>query len=348
MEKINKKFAWIVDGSGANSWGVKNDEAIHLKDDTPFINSTFSFDSKNGGSFLFNWQYPFMFEEGYFLNWNDYLKENKELPDIDFDIIFLTVMKNYEECTVEKVRKKYPNAKIAGYIKELWQPGQHSFTFDYPGYLRHIEFLKECDAVVLYNMEMGVFRDMQEKVGTEFSIVTMPMDVDYFYKNFYKQERELSLFCYLPPIHNRRSNTEQFSRYISDKYNIKFVDRDVEAYRTQSQENPNEFRLRDFINKWSSCMFHINLDPDCNMPGSQAMQCAALGVINIGGLNCSHRLLWPETATNDPNILEGRIRDYLENPSKVHNGVDYAHRTVKKYHDTTSVIEQIKNIKWNR
>ena len=152
----------------------------------------------------------------------------------------------------------------------------------------------------------------------------------------------------MPPIHNRRSNTEQFSRYISDKYNIKFVDRDVEAYRTQSQENPNEFRLRDFINKWSSCMFHINLDPDCNMPGSQAMQCAALGVINIGGLNCSHRLLWPETATNDPNILEGRIRDYLENPSKVHNAVDYAHRTVKKYHDTTSVIEQIKNIKWNR
>ena len=37
MEKINKKFAWIVDGSGANSWGVKNDEAIHLKDGTPFI-----------------------------------------------------------------------------------------------------------------------------------------------------------------------------------------------------------------------------------------------------------------------------------------------------------------------
>ena len=113
MEKINKKFAWIVDGSGANSWGVKNDEAIHLKDGTPFVNPTFSFDSKNGGSFLFNWQYPFMFEEGYFLNWNDYLKENKELPDIDFDIIFLTVMKNYEECTIEKVRKKYPNARIA-------------------------------------------------------------------------------------------------------------------------------------------------------------------------------------------------------------------------------------------
>ena len=44
MEKINKKFAWIVDGSGANSWGVKNDEAIHLKDGTPFINPTFSFD----------------------------------------------------------------------------------------------------------------------------------------------------------------------------------------------------------------------------------------------------------------------------------------------------------------
>ena len=37
MKRINKKFAWIVDGSGANSWGVKNDEAVHLKDDTPLI-----------------------------------------------------------------------------------------------------------------------------------------------------------------------------------------------------------------------------------------------------------------------------------------------------------------------
>ena len=140
MEKINKKFAWIVDGSGANSWGVQDNQAIHLKDGKPFINPTFSFDSKNGGSFLFNWQYPFMFEEGYFLNWNDYLKDGTELPDVDFDIIFFTVMKNYDECTIEKLRKKYPNAKIAGYIKELWQPGQNSFMFDYPGYLKHIEF----------------------------------------------------------------------------------------------------------------------------------------------------------------------------------------------------------------
>ena len=346
MKKINKKFAWIVDGSGANSWGVKDDEAIHLKDGTPFINPTFSFDSKNGGSFLFNWQYPFMFEEGYFLNWNDYLKENKELPDIDFDIIFLTVNKNYEECTVEKVRKKYPNAKIAGYIKELWQPGQDFFLFDFPRYLQQIEFLKQCDAVVLYDMEMGVFRHMEEQVGTEFSIVTMPIDVDYFAKSFHKIERELSLFCYLPPNHSRRSITEQFSRHISKKYNIKYVDRDVEAYRIQSPSNPVS-RLDDFINKWSSCMFHINLDPDCNMPGSQAMQCAALGVINIGGLNCSHRLLWPETSVNDPLILEHRIQDYLNNPHKMLEVIGYANRTVRKYHDTESVLEQIKNIKWN-
>ena len=346
MEKINKKFAWIVDGSGANSWGVQDNQAIHLKDGKPFINPTFSFDSKNGGSFLFNWQYPFMFEEGYFLNWNDYLKDGTELPDVDFDIIFFTVMKNYDECTIEKLRKKYPNAKIAGYIKELWQPGQNSFMFDYPGYLKHIEFLKKCDAVVLYNMEMGVFRDMEEKVGQQFSIVTMPMDVDYFYKKFYKNTRERSLFCYLPPIHNRRSNTEQFSKYIAQKYDLKFVDRDVEAYRTQSLDKPQEFKLGDFIDKWSNCLFHINLDPDCNMPGSQAMQCAALGVINIGGLNCSHRLLWPETATLDPNILENRIRDYLEHPEKIMNAVDYAFRTVKKFHDTKSVMEQIKNIRW--
>jgi len=347
MNKINKKFAWIVDATSVESWYVQNDEAITLKDDTPFINPTFSSDSKDGGSFLFNWQFPFMFEEGYFLNWCEHLDDEKELPDVDFDIIFVSIRKKYEMCTVDKLRKKYPNAKIAGYIKELWQPGQEFLTFEYPLYLKQIEFLKQCDSVLLYNMEMGVFRHMQEQVGTEFNIINMPMGVDYFYKNFYKQKRELSLFCYLPPIHNRRSNTEQFSRYISEKYNIKYIDRDVEAYRTQSQSNPVS-RLPDFINKWSSCVFHINLDPDCNMPGSQAMQCAALGVINIGGLNCSHRLLWPETATNDVNILESRIRDYIQNPITINNAADYAHRMVRKYHDTESVIEQIKNIKWNR
>ena len=346
MKKINKKFAWIDDCSAAKSWSVQNDEAITLADGTPFTNPTFSFNSKNGGSFLFNWQYPFMFEEGYFLNWWEHIENGKELPDVDFDIIFLSVRKNYEECTVDKIRKKYPNAKIAGYIKELWQPGQDFFLFDFPRYLQQIEFLKQCDAVVLYDMEMGVFRHMEEQVGTEFSIVTMPIDVDYFTKSFYKQERELSLFCYLPPNHNRRSITEEFSRHISKKYNVKYVDRDVEAYRIQSQSNPVS-RLDDFINKWSSCMFHINLDPDCNMPGSQAMQCAALGVINIGGLNCSHRLLWPETSVNDPLILEHRIQDYLNNPHKMLEVIGYANRTVRKYHDTESVLEQIKNIKWN-
>ena len=348
MEKINKKFAWIVDGSGAMSWKVEDNQALYLRDGTPFTNPTFSFDSKPGGAFLFNWQYPFMFDEGYFINWNEFLKECKELPDVDFDVIFLSVYKNYTDCTVEKLRKKYPNARIAGYIKELWQPGQDFFTFDHPGYLNHINFLKTCDAVVLYSVELGVFRYMQEQDGTEFSIVTMPIDVDYVYNNFYKSERELSLFCYLPAIHNRRSNTEEFSRYICNKYNLKFVDRDVEAWRTQGQNNPKEFNLKDFVDMWSSAVFHVNLDPDCNMPGSQAMQCAALGVINVGGLNCSHRLLWPETATNNPTVLESRIRDYLQHPEKINKAVDYAHETVRRYHDTKSVIEQIKNIKWSR
>ena len=106
MEKINKKFAWIVDGSGAMSWKVEDNQALYLRDGTPFTNPTFSFDSKPGGAFLFNWQYPFMFDEGYFINWNEFLKEGKELPDVDFDVIFLSVYKNYTDCTVEKLRKR--------------------------------------------------------------------------------------------------------------------------------------------------------------------------------------------------------------------------------------------------
>ena len=42
MEKINKKFAWIVDGSGAKSWKVEDNQALYLVDGTPFTNPTFS------------------------------------------------------------------------------------------------------------------------------------------------------------------------------------------------------------------------------------------------------------------------------------------------------------------
>ncbi len=339
MKKINKKFGYILDSSGVPSWSVKNDEAI-TSDGTPYSNPAFSFDSKPGGAFLFPWQYPFLFEEGHFINW----RKDGKLPDIDLDIIFFSVEKGFSEFKIEELRKKYPNAKIAGYVKETWLPHQKFFSFDNSRYLGRIEHLKQCDAVVFHELDLGPFRHLQDEVGIEFSCVRHPIDVDYVYENFYKSERELSLFSYLPHMVTRRNNTDEFAKYISEKYNIKYVTRDVDAWCN----NPPAFKLKDFVNKWSKCLFHFNLDPDYTMPGSQALQCAALGVINIGGLNGSHRLFFPETATNDVGILEHRIKQYISNPEKLNQVMDYAFKTLKKYNSSESVQNQINNIKWIR
>jgi hypothetical protein len=64
---------------------------------------------------------------------------------------------------------------------------------------------------------------------------------------------------------------------------------------------------------WPKSTFHINLDPMPTFPGQQTIQCAALGVIQIGGMNESHTKLFPDTATNDFDILENKFSEYLQN-----------------------------------
>jgi len=56
--------------------------------------------------------------------------------------------------------------------------------------------------------------------------------------------------------------------------------------------------------------------------GAGDQQCAALGVVHIGGLNDSHHFLWWETATNDWKILETKIMSCL-------NDMDYRIKLIK-------------------
>ena len=75
--------------------------------------------------------------------------------------------------------------------------------------------------------------------------------------------------------------------------------------------------LEDFITNWSSCLFHFNLDPTITQPGMQCRQVASVGSIQIGGVNESHGILFPETATNDKKILEERFVEYLNDEKKL-------------------------------
>ena len=95
--------------------------------------------------------------------------------------------------------------------------------------------------------------------------------------------------------------TEPFANYIGQKYDIPVVRKWTELVDNQ---------WKDFLNMWTPSAYHFNLDPEPH-PGDQAIQCAIVGTINIGGNNDSHKILFPDTSGNDLNQLEEKIKLYL-------------------------------------
>ena len=81
---------------------------------------------------------------------------------------------------------------------------------------------------------------------------------------------------------------------------------------------------REFIEMWSKSAFHFNLDPSDIHPGNQIMQTAAVGCINIGGLNESHSIMYPNSATCDEKILEEVFVEYLKDDNKRFEAISFA------------------------
>ena len=80
---------------------------------------------------------------------------------------------------------------------------------------------------------------------------------------------------------------------------------------------------QEFIQNWSSCAFHFNLDPIDYFPGNQCPVVASTGTINIGGVNDYHHILFPETATCDLEILENKVDEYINNKEKYVETINY-------------------------
>ena len=296
------KFALIIDTIGnCESYYVKDSMSYSIKNNKPY-----SYEGSIGSEcFMNTWNYPWLYENGYFINWNEY-KDN--LPKLDLDVIFVTIERflgRYNWCNVSALRKQYPNAKIIGFIKEVWAGPEYDFK--HPKHIARINFLNQCDGVIHNRPEIKEFINIQNELKVPMQFIAQPHNVEYFYKNFYK-EKNLALYEYIPNHPPRHGTTRSFCDYISKKHNIPVIRREYKkggVYWWQSQE--------EFIKDWSSCLFHVNLDPIEYFPGNQCTQVVSTGTIQIGGLNDNHRLLCPETATNDWNILEEKILEYINN-----------------------------------
>ena len=333
-------FALIIDAvPNVDSYYIKNNKAYD------FNNNPISYNHSIGNEcFLNTWNYPWLFENGYFINWNEY---KYDLPDLDLDLIFLVKERSLAKndghydgwCEVENIRKKYPNSKIVGFIKEIWMGPP--YDYEHPKHKARIDFLNECDSVITNRPQLKEFQQIADNVNKPFNFVAQPHNIDYFYENF-GGDKDLAIWAYLPNPIDRRGLTYDFVNYIGNKYNIEV--------RYKQLENGQQFDYlsqKDFCDMWSKCLFHFNLDPIDYFPGNQITQVVSTGTIHIGGVNDNHRLLSPETATNDTKILEEKFVQYLKNEKERNRVIRETWDRLNKYFSFKSVREQINNINYD-
>ena len=310
------RFALIVDSCGVGSYQVRDNNAYSLTNDT----IPFQFHHSIGNEcFMGFWSLPFVFD-GCFLNWSEWT----DLPDLDLEIIFVSIEKRFDTCTIEYLRKKYPNAKIYGYVKETWN-WEHAWK-------QRLYVLNQCDKVIVPVEDLRLFPQLTANCTRDIEYLPQPVNVDYLYDHYYTDERTDSIFAYdITWNQSRRSNTIEFAQYLSQKYNVDLIN-----INTQNEKNQWEA----FLNHWPKCTFHVNLDPMPIFPGQQAIQCATLGVIQLGGVNDSHSRLFPETATNDLKLLEDKFVEYLENFDKRTEVMQNAFHEVNKLYSFDAVYDK--------
>ena len=159
-------------------------------------------------------EYPFL-SDGYYVTWDEW----EELPDLDIDVVLLSIEKKYGIYDVQQVRKKYPNAVVIGVVKEFSA-----------SYKNRVEFFKECDTYVLPVMEKQIHAEYSRDVGKESKFLAQPYDIDFLYDKYYKETRNNSIFSYIVPSEwikiqygsevqegSRRGNTEAFANRMGSK-----------------------------------------------------------------------------------------------------------------------------------
>ena len=331
------KFGLMTDDTAINSYYIKDGTAFGYHNDEPYIyHHAFSSEC-----FVAMMNLPFLFEFGCYINWIEW--QDKGLPDYDLDLIFYDngkiglEDKHYQNYKVDILREKYPNAKIMGWIKEVNVANERRLE-------NRVRFLNDCDAIITSGISenfknIDMFKYLRSVVDKKWYFISQPVNTNYLFDNFYSEEKENVIYAYLPNPMYRRGRTYDFTNYLGDKYNI-----EVRRKPLLPGQDFAHMSQWDFIDMWSKCAYHFNMDPSDIHPGNQIMQTASVGCINLGGLNESHNILYPQTATCDENILEEKFVEYLNDENKRFETIQYAWEKVNEVYGYKSVLNQIDKI----
>lgn len=312
------KFGLFIDKSAQESFQIRDGKSYLLNSDIPYTTKHSIGSDTHMGIF----QYPFLFgDNGYFIN----MKKTK-LPSIDFDIIFLVRERWPEEFTMDKIRSKYPNAKIFSVLKEQW-PVIDEMT--------RCNVLAECDDIIfpfkldIENQPGFTTSQFKNITGREAIWLPQPYDTDYLYEKFYKQERKYDVFSYVSPTmpHLRRAETEKFTKYMSDKYNL--------TVRRIMTDN-----WYDYMEETSNCTYMFNLDAT-RTAGQCGIQAAILGVVAFGSKGDSNHHLFPNSCDNNFDKLEDEFNRIINDTEYHINVIQKAFTDVEKIYGVNNVKQKI-------
>jgi hypothetical protein len=335
------KLGYIFDCSVQDSFYVKDNVAYDFFKNQPYVHSHAISPSLH----VTGWNFPFLWGDGCFLNLQQWIENDLDFPDYDLDIILYANERlgldddKYQDYGIEKLRKKYSNATIIAYGKEI-ELSVHNREVRSKN---RIKFFKECDNIIVHGIstmkDLNEHREFESLIGKKFNYISHPINIDLYYDTFYSNEKEESIFAYLPnPVH-RRSDTYNFADYIGKKYNIP-----VKFKPLESNQKFDYLSLKQFIELWSPSSFHFNLDPSFMHPGQQCIQVANVGSIQMGGLNESHHILFPETATCDRKILEEKFEEYLKDLDKRFEVIEYAWDKLNENYSYDFIKKQLLDI----
>lgn len=289
------KFAMIVDGCVQRSYFVKDGKSYKLKSDN--LEPYGHHHSISNECHLGIWGWPFVFGNGYFINWTEW----DELPKIDLDIVMVALEKNPDKYNIDMLRKAYPNAIIVSFVKEA--------TWTNFNNQQRIDFFKSCDYITFpWNVDHDTngilgLKTLEDLTNKKVYYIPQPHDIEYLHDKYYKEDRIQSILNYKAP---HRDNNNSIVDEICKQYSINSFSHVVQ-YR-----GPDHKQWEEFLNGITDCTYCFNLDVSY-YGGSMGVQCAALGILNFGGVQESHKILWPDLATNDYNELKKQFDFYFHN-----------------------------------
>ena len=187
---------------------------------------------------------------------------------------------------------------------------------------------------------MNISTELQSKFSNPIHTCMIPYDIDLLYDLFYKDERTESILI----GSNRWAPNRGLQETLSFANTINHIYPDLLIESRTNYKEQSDTMLYDWLEYNSRFSFCFNLDGPEQFCGQVGIQCAVLGVIQIGGVTESSEYLFPETSGLDPHKLLPIFSELYNDVDKRNILITKAWSRVNKLYSFPAVKQQILNI----